>query len=91
MLEVFFFAIFVPLRLKVFAACANFSTHETSRIGIFLPPRRKERHVRINIFFLAAFAFLRLCSGHALREIPISEKGTVPFPLPLHKNPGRGL
>ena len=48
------------LCLKVFAACANFPIHETSRIRIFLPPRREERQVLINIvFFFAAFACLR--------------------------------
>jgi hypothetical protein len=56
--------------LRVFAACANFPINETSRNRIFLPPRREERQVRIDVvFFFAAFASLRLCSGHALREI----------------------
>ena len=40
----------VLLRLKVFATCANVPIHETSRIRIFLPPRREEREVRINVF-----------------------------------------
>jgi len=37
------------LCLKVFAACVNFPTYETSQIRIFVPPRREERQVRINI------------------------------------------
>jgi hypothetical protein len=42
--------------------------HKTSQTRRFLPPRGEERQVRITIFF-AAFASLRLRSGHALREI----------------------
>ena len=65
------------LCLKVFAACVNFPIYEASRIRIFLPPRREERQVRINIISLSlrplrrrsGHASLRLRSGHALREI----------------------
>jgi hypothetical protein len=46
-----FFKPYALLCLKVFAACANFPIHETSRIRIFLPPRREERQVRTNIVF----------------------------------------
>ena len=46
------------LYLKVFAACVNLPIYETSRIRIFLPPRREERQVRIKYYFsfFAAFA-----------------------------------
>jgi hypothetical protein len=54
------------LCLKVFAACVNFPIYEASRIRIFLPPRREERQVRINIISLSLRP-LRRRSGHALR------------------------
>jgi hypothetical protein len=41
------------LCLKVFTACVNLPIYETSRIRIFLPPRREERQVRINIISLS--------------------------------------
>ena len=52
-----FFKPYALLCLKVFAACANFPIHETSRIRIFLPPRREKRRVRINIVFFLGGPF----------------------------------
>src|SRR5882724_4448608 len=51
------------LCLKVFAACVNFPIYEASRIRIFLPPRREERQVRINIISLSLRP-LRLCGKY---------------------------
>ena len=41
------------LCLKVFPACVNLPIYKASRIRIFLPPRREERQVRINIISLS--------------------------------------
>ena len=53
------------LCLKVFAACVNFPIYEASRIRIFLPPRREERQVRINIISLSLRP-LRLCGKYPI-------------------------
>src|SRR5262249_10493053 len=55
---------FVLLSLKVFAVCVNFPTYETSRIRIFVPPRREERQVRINIISFSLRP-LRLCGRYS--------------------------